>query len=123
MQLYSLYFESDEILRLKGGVSQLNAARKLGDMQLTTCTYRRTIQMDSSIRISKDEDKKWACLQEMLQESWEIFDVRLGSLAFEDYLYYSSYVNQSIAKTGQHVIQVKMLVKLVASTGYVCMAL
>ncbi|CAL8237464.1 unnamed protein product [Boreogadus saida] len=33
---------------------------------------------------SKDEDKKGACLRKTPQESWEIFDFRLGSLAFED---------------------------------------
>ena len=37
-----------------------------------------------SPRFSKDEYKKGACLREMPQESWEIFDFRLGNLPFED---------------------------------------
>ena len=31
------------------GRASANAARKLGDLHLTTCTFQRTIQMDYSI--------------------------------------------------------------------------
>ena len=35
----------------KRGRATTNATRKLGDLQLTTCTYRRTIQMDHTISL------------------------------------------------------------------------
>ena len=33
-----------------GKATSVNAARKLGDLNLTTCTYQHAIQMDSSIK-------------------------------------------------------------------------
>ena len=45
--------------------------------------WRVRVRWNPGVRVPKVEYKKGTCLREMLQESWEIFDFRLVSLASE----------------------------------------